>query len=273
MSAAKATPGPPGKRHHARPAARRPARFVARAGGREGEGAAAAAPPSVDAAIVRQVHRRLARRFGPLDPPVRRDPVEELVLTVLSQNTSDVNRDRAFAGLRERFPTWDALADADEADVAEAIRPGGLSRTKAPRLLAILREIRDRDGSLDLAWMREESDDEVGAYLESLPGVGPKTAACVLAFSLGRPALPVDTHVHRVAGRLGWIPPGTGASPAHEVLRRVVPPRLRVSMHVGLIRLGREVCKPGRPRCEDCPLNDLCPTAPIYLGGKKRSGG
>ena len=271
MSAAKATPGPPGKRHHARPAARRPARFVDRAGGREGEGAAA--PPSVDAAIVRQVHRRLARRFGPLDPPVRRDPVEELVLTVLSQNTSDVNRDRAFAGLRERFPTWDALADADEADVAEAIRPGGLSRTKAPRLLAILREIRDRDGSLDLAWMREESDDEVGAYLESLPGVGPKTAACVLAFSLGRPALPVDTHVHRVAGRLGWIPPGTGASPAHEVLRRVVPPRLRVSMHVGLIRLGREVCKPGRPRCEDCPLNDLCPTAPIYLGGKKRSGG
>jgi endonuclease-3 len=219
---------------------------------------------------VREAHRRLARRFGPLDPPLRRNPIEELVLTVLSQNTSDVNRDRAFAALRQRFPTWDALADARVEDVADSIRPGGLAATKAPRILAILRAIRDRDGSLDLAWMREASDDEVTAYLESLPGVGPKTAACVLAFSLERPAIPVDTHVHRAAGRLGWIPPGTGAGPAHEVLRKLVPPKLRVSMHVGLIRLGREICKPGRPRCEECPLQDLCPTAPLYLTGGHR---
>jgi endonuclease-3 len=223
-------------------------------------------PP--DPKTVRLAHRRLERRLGPLDPPLRRDPVEELVLTVLSQNTSDVNRDRAFAGLRERFPTWDALAAARVEDVAEAIRPGGLSQIKAPRILAILREIRDRDGSLDLAWMRHASDDEVAAYLVSLPGVGPKTAACVLAFSLQRPVIPVDTHVHRVAGRLGWIPPGTGAGAAHEILAGVVPPKLRVSMHVGLIRLGREICKPARPRCEDCPLGDLCPTAPTYLAGR-----
>jgi endonuclease III len=189
------------------------------------------------------------------------------VLTVLSQNTSDVNRDRAFAALRARFPNWDELADARDEEVADAIRPGGLARTKAPRIVAILRAIRDRDGSLDLAWMREASDDEVTAYLESLPGVGPKTAACVLAFSLERPAIPVDTHVHRVAGRLAWIPPGMGAGPAHAALRELVPARLRVSMHVGLIRLGREICKPGRPRCEECPLQDLCPTAPRYLGG------
>jgi endonuclease-3 len=252
----------------ARPAARGSPRFVeGRAGHRRRQ---TAEPPPVDVALVREVHRRLARRFGPLDPPARREPVEELVLTVLSQNTSDVNRDRAFGALRERFPTWESLAQARVDDVADAIRPGGLAQTKAPRILAILREIRERDGSLDLGWMREASDDEVSAYLESLRGVGPKTSAVVLAFSLGRPALPVDTHVHRVAGRLGWIPPGTGAGPAHEVLRRLVPQRLRVSMHVGLIRLGREICKSGRPRCEECPLNDLCPTAPLYLGGKTR---
>jgi len=223
----------------------------------------------VDPATIREVHRRLARRFGPLDPPLRRDPVEELVLTVLSQNTSDVNRDRAFEALRRRFPAWEALADARAADVADAIRPGGLANIKAPRILAIIREIRDRDGSLDLAWMRDATDEEVEAYLTTLPGVGPKTAACVLAFSLERPAIPVDTHVHRVAGRLGWIPGGTGAAAAHRILRALVPPRLRVSMHVGLIRLGREVCKPGRPRCEDCPLADLCPTAPLFLGTER----
>jgi endonuclease-3 len=223
-------------------------------------------PP--DPGTVRLAHRRLARRLGPLHPPVRRDPVEELVLTVLSQNTSDVNRDRAFSALRDRFPTWDALAAARVEDVAEAIKPGGLSQIKAPRILAILREIRHRDGSLDLAWMRTAPDDDVASYLVSLPGVGPKTAACVLAFSLERPVIPVDTHVHRVAGRLGWIPPRTGADRAHELLAEVVPPGLRVSMHVGLIRLGREVCKPARPRCEDCLLNDMCPTAPVYLAGR-----
>jgi endonuclease-3 len=116
--------------------------------------------------------------------------------------------------------------------------------------------------------MGDASDAEIAAYLVSLPGVGPKTAACVLAFSLQRPVIPVDTHVHRVAGRLGWIPPGTDANKAHLILADVVPPRLRVSMHVGLIRLGREVCKPARPRCEDCPLNDLCPTAPLFLASR-----
>ena len=117
-------------------------------------------------------------------------------------------------------------------------------------------------------WMRVARASEVRAYLTSLPGVGPKTASCVLAFSLGRPALPVDTHVHRVAARLGFFDGKVGAGRAHEIMERAVPPRLRVRMHVGLIRLGRMICKPGRPRCEDCPLNDLCPTAPVYLVGK-----
>jgi endonuclease-3 len=228
-------------------------------------GREARAGPGPDAARVREIHRRLAKRFGPLDPPRRLDPLEELIRTVLSQNTSDVNRDRAYAALRERFPTWEALAAAPTSEVADAIRPGGLANTKAPRILGILRAVLDREGSLDLGWMERAKDGEVRDYLVSLPGVGPKTAACVLAFSLGRPALPVDTHVYRAARRLGMIPPTVGAGPAHAVMEDVVPPRLRVSMHVGLIRLGRLVCKPGRPLCEACPLQDLCPTAPAVM--------
>jgi endonuclease-3 len=184
-----------------------------------------------------------------------------------------VNSGRAFAALRERFPTWEALASARANEVADAIRPGGLGNVKAPRILAILHEIEERQGELDLGWMRRSSDDNVERYLLSLPGVGPKTAACVLAFSLGRPALPVDTHVHRVAARLGWLPPKTTAAAAHSVLAAAVPAPIRVPMHVGLIRLGREICRPGRPLCPTCPLNDLCPTAPAYMHERRRRRG
>ena len=216
---------------------------------------------------VREVHRRLRARFGPLDAPLQREPLEELVLTILSQNTNDVNRDRAFAAMRSRYPTWEVLASASPGDLAEAIKPGGLSNIKAPRILAVLHEIRDREGgSLDLGWMRTAHSNRVLAYLTSLPGVGPKTAACVLAFSLRRPVIPVDTHVFRVAGRLGLLPPRTDPERAHAVLEAAVPPRLRVSLHVGMIRLGREICRAGRPQCERCPLQDLCPTAPTILG-------
>ncbi|HEY1329983.1 MAG TPA: endonuclease III [Actinomycetota bacterium] len=222
-------------------------------------------PPSP--ATIREIVRRLASRYGPLEPPRRWDPLEELILTVLSQNTSDVNSDRAFAAMRARWPTWEGLAAADPGSLAAAIKPGGLSNIKAPRILAILAEIRARqDGSLDLEWMHRASDRRVEDYLTSLPGVGPKTAACVLAFSLGRPALPVDTHVLRVARRLGFLDARADATRAHEVLRDLVPARLRVRMHVGLIRLGRELCRAGMPRCAACPLADLCPTAPSVLG-------
>jgi len=222
-----------------------------------------------DPGVVREIHRRLVRAHGPLEPPRRWDPLEELVFTILSQNTSDVNSERAYAALRARFPTWEVLAGARPSRVAAAIRSGGLARVKAPRILAVVREIRRREGGFDLIWMREASDEEIDGYLSSLPGVGPKTVACVLAFSLGRPALPVDTHVHRVATRLGLLPPGMAAAKAHPALAERVPPRLRVSMHVGLIRHGRTTCKAGRPRCEECPLVDLCPTAPSILGGKR----
>jgi endonuclease-3 len=227
-------------------------------------------PPSQS--TVREIHRRLKRRFGPLEPPPRLDPLEELILTVLSQNTSDVNRDRAYEAMRRRYRTWNDLAMADESQLADAIRLGGLANTKAPRILAILREIREREGgSLDLSWMRGASASRVRAYLTALPGVGPKTAACVLAFSLGRPALPVDTHVFRVARRLGFLDDRTDAARAHAVMEELVPARLRIRMHVGMIRLGRAICRAGRPACEICPLQDLCPTAPAILGGRIRT--
>lgn len=219
-----------------------------------------------DEARVREIHSRLKKAHGPLRPPRRLDPLEELILTVLSQNTSDVNRDRAYEAMRARYPTWEALAEARVRDLIATIRPGGLASTKAPRIVDILREIRDRERGFDLSWMRTASSKRVRGYLTSLPGVGPKTAACVLAFSLGRAALPVDTHVHRVATRLGFLLPGVAAGPAHDEMEGLVPARIRVAMHVGLIRHGREICRAGRPRCEVCPLQDLCPTAPVYLG-------
>ncbi|HEX8100340.1 MAG TPA: endonuclease III [Actinomycetota bacterium] len=232
------------------------------------------APPADDAVPrVREVHRRLRKRFGPLDPPVRREPLEELILTVLSQNTSDLNRDRAFAAMRARFPSWEDVAEAPETDLEAAIRPGGLSRIKAARILAILEEIRQREGgSLSLGWMEKATSARVAKYLLSLPGVGPKTVACVLGFSLGRPALPVDTHVYRVALRLAFIPGTADPIRAHALLEGLVPARLRVSMHVGMIRLGRQICRAGRPRCEICPVQDLCPTAPLVLSGRRWSG-
>jgi endonuclease-3 len=236
-----------------------------------------AARAVADRRTIRGIHRRLQQRFGPLTPPRSSDPLEELILTVLSQHTSDVNAARAFASLRARFPTWVAVAGARPAAVADAIRSGGLANVKAPRIRSILREIHDREGRFDLSFLREMSDADATRYLSSLNGVGPKTAAIVLAFSLGRNALAVDTHVHRVARRLGLIQPNASAERAHVILEDLVPAELRVPMHVGLIQLGREICKAPRPRCEECPLNDLCPTGRANLGivrsARRYSGG
>ena len=220
---------------------------------------------TVDRRRVRAIARRLERAFGELSPPRRTDPLDELVLTVQSQHTSDLNSERAFAALRGRYPTWDEVVRAPTTELADTIRSGGLANTKAARIQAILREIHRREGRYDLSRLRRRSDQEIREYLSSLPGVGPKTAAVVMAFAFGRETIPVDTHVHRVATRLGLVP-RTSAERAQRLLEELVPEDLKTPLHVGLIGLGREICKAGRPRCEDCPLYELCPTGPVVLG-------
>ena len=227
------------------------------------------ASPAILRRRARTVLSRLRTRFGELLPPRRSDPLEELILTVLSQHTSDVNAERAFESLRAALPTWEAVADASPRRVADAIRSGGLADTKAPRIQAILREVLERRGAFDLSHLADLSDEEARAELMSLPGVGPKTAAVVLSFSLGRDAMPVDTHVHRVTRRLGLVPEKTSAERADRLLHELVPDGLRTPLHVALIRLGREICKAPIPRCGVCPLNDICPTAPRYLGNDR----
>jgi endonuclease III len=222
-------------------------------------------PP--DRRRIRAIYRRLDTYFGgELAPPRAADPLDELMLTVLSQHTSDLNAERAFADLQRTFPGgWQQVVDAPTVEVADAIRSGGLANSKAPRIQAILREVRDREGSFDLSNLRAMRDDEARDYLIGLPGIGPKTAAVVLSFALGRDAMPVDTHVHRVTKRLGLIPPKATAERADRILHELVPDGMRTPLHVAFIRLGREICKAPTPRCRQCPLKELCPTAPRYL--------
>lgn len=189
------------------------------------------------------------------------EPIAELVLTILSQNTSDANSGRAFMRLVNEFPDWPSLLDADVRVIEEAIRPGGLAPTKAPRIQAMLREVWGRRESFDLSFLGELPLEEARAWLRSLPGVGPKTAACVLLFALGRPALPVDTHVHRVAKRLRLVPEKTTAEQAHGLLESMVEPALVYPFHIQLIKHGRRTCFARRPNCPECPLRVGCPSA------------
>jgi endonuclease III len=214
---------------------------------------------------IRAVHARLRKAQGPFVAKPRLDPLDELVLTVLSQNTSDTNRDRAFAGLKVRFEAWEDVIESPVEQLADAIRPGGIANVKAERIHRILREIVDREGKLDLSRLEKLSDEEIDDYLSSLPGVGPKTVACVLVFSLGRAAFPIDTHVHRIAGRLGWIDRKLAADKAHQVLSPRVPPAIRYDLHVALITHGRTICLARNPRCTDCVLLDLCPAGQEFL--------
>jgi endonuclease III len=200
----------------------------------------------------------LAAEYG--EPTMRRRPaLDELVLTILSQNTSDVNRDRAYAGLRTRFPSWREVLDAPADEVEEAIRPGGLARQKAPRIQAVLAAVEAAGHGLDLEWLRELGPDGAMEWMVALPGVGVKTASIVLLFSFGEPVMPVDTHVHRIALRLGLISPGTSAERAHPLLTALVPDERMLEAHLLWIEHGRRTCRARSPRCASCPLLEGCP--------------
>jgi len=205
------------------------------------------------------IHNRLLAFYGPPAARPLQDPLSELVQTILSQNTADVNSDRAYASLVQRFGgDWQAVRDAAVTDVADAIRSGGLADIKAARIQTVLDSIAEQVGELDLTFLRELPLDDGRQFLRSLDGVGPKTAACVLLFACGKPAMPVDTHVHRVSERLEIVPKGT-AEKAHAALEELIPPDLVYSFHMMLITHGRQICKAQRPRCGECPVYDLCP--------------
>jgi endonuclease III len=211
---------------------------------------------------VRAIRDRLREMYGrPVNEP-HGHPIAELIKTVLSQHTNDRNRDRAFAALRERFPAWEEVRDAPVGAVEEAIRPGGLAKQKAPRIQAILEQLGEHP-SLD--WTKTAPPPESMAYLDSLPGVGRKTAACVLMFSWGIPEIPVDVHVHRVGGRLGFFPAKASFERAHDEIQAIVDPANAFELHMNLIRHGREVCRP-KPRCGECELRRMCPW---YRAGRK----
>jgi endonuclease III len=204
---------------------------------------------------VRAIRDRLREVYGqPVNQP-HGHPIAELVRTVLSQNTSDGNRDRAYARMRERFPTWEQVRDAPLDELTCVLRPGGLANTKAPRIQAILRELGDHP---DLDWLERAPRDEAIGFLTGLPGVGRKTAACVMIFTFDRPEIPVDTHVFRVGTRLGLFRPGASFEEAHDEIMRLVDPEDAYELHINLIRHGRAVCRP-RPRCSACALLRMCP--------------
>ncbi|HYM16754.1 MAG TPA: endonuclease III [Dehalococcoidia bacterium] len=249
-----------------------------------------ARPPKPHPARARipEIIARLDGAYGLPEWRPHHDPTSELVLTILSQNTSDANSGRAFARLLEAFPSWDAVASAPLPALIAAIQPGGLAPTKAPRIQAVLRDIKERTGgSFDLSFLGELPLQEARDWLRALHGVGPKTVACVLLFALGRPAMPVDTHVFRVAMRLGLIPeripvvrrtpPRESRQPttdhrsaamtpekAHALLEAAVAPDDFYAFHIGLIKHGRRTCAAQRPRCDVCVLRDLCPSAAAF---------
>lgn len=215
---------------------------------------------------IAQICRRLRTAHGPVEPWERLPPLDELIATILSQNTSNQNSDAAWTRLKRRFPTWESVRRAKTTSIAAAIRVAGLSRLKAPRIKAILQQLHRERGVLSLDFLEDLSDREALDYLRRFQGVGPKTAACVLLFALGKPILPVNTQVHRVAKRLGLIGGRTSAEKAHELLARLVPRKLVLDFHVLLIRHGRQTCLPRRPRCTQCVLLDACPDGLRRLG-------
>ena len=236
--------------------------IAARRTGAQRRPAGAWAPPG--RARVKRVTERLREVYGiPLMAP-HGHPIAELILTVLSQSTNDRNRDVAFLRLRTRLPRWELVRDAPLAEVEEAIRPGGISKVKSARIQAILRAItadpRDPGEELSLDWLPRVPIEEARDYLLALPGVGRKTAACVLLFAYGLRDVPVDTHVSRVGGRLALLREGAPFEQLHDQMLALTPPGGELELHVNLLRHGRRTCHARRPACRECALARMCPS-------------
>ena len=222
--------------------------------------------PAVSAADVME---KLGPEYGPVHWDARLDAASELVYTILSQHTSDINSWRAYDSLMGAFGSIDAIADAPVEEIEESIRHGGLAAQKAPRIKNVLTQIRDEIGSFDLSFLADLPLAEAKAWLTRLNGIGPKTAAIILCFALGMPAMPVDTHIHRVSKRLGLIGPKVSADQAHDILEPMVAPEDVFAFHVYLIQHGRAVCKALRPRCDECTMLN-CPSRGTFDAPAKR---
>jgi len=212
-------------------------------------------PPQV---LIREVLKTLTKSYGSPHWRESLSPVDELVSTILSQNTNDTNRDRAFQTLKNRFQDWDTLRQAPEEEIIAAIRVAGLANQKGPRIKAVLNQIYAETGSLDLGFLADLPLEEARAWLLRFKGVGRKTAAIVLQFSLNRPAFPVDTHIYRVTGRLGVRPASMNVEKTHLLMEQLIDPADYYAGHLNLIRLGRETCHPQKPDCAHCPVLNLC---------------
>ena len=217
--------------------------------------------PTMSPARIAKVVELMAQEYGPFPEERRLPPTEEMVFTILSQHTSDINSGRAFARLMERFGSLDAVARGDIAEIERAIAPGGLAKVKAPRIKEVLQKVLELNGgSLDLSFLREMPLAEAKAWLRQLPGIGPKSAGIVLNFSLGMPAMAIDTHIYRVCQRLRAIDSKTNADKAHEIMEAKVPPDEVFNFHVAFINHGRRVCRAQRPLCGECVVGDMCPS-------------
>ncbi len=209
------------------------------------------------------VIEKLSAIYGEFEQTPRYNALDELIFTVLTQHTSDLNAERAFDRLRQKIPTWEEVMAADQREIAAAIFHGGMSNQKSKRIKDILADILERHGELEIEFLREYSLDEARQWLMDLPGVGPKTAAVVMVFALGMPAFPVDTHIHRLSKRLGFIEEKTSADAAHQIMEAMVEPELRFQLHMQLITHGRQICKARRPLCDQCPLSEQCPSSTV----------
>jgi endonuclease-3 len=220
---------------------------------------------------LRKVTLLLEKEFGIPRRKSGEDPLDILMETLLSQNTNDRNRDKAFQRLKKRFPNWEDVFKAKTRRIVSAIRPGGLAEQKAGRIQEILYWIKRREGRLSLSFIRKMNSKEIRETVGILKGIGPKTLHCLLLFGLGREAFPVDTHIHRIGQRLGFIPEWMSAEKAHEWLAPLIPKRKSLSLHLNLIRFGREVCKAKNPQCSVCFLKEECALFQRVLSGTSLS--